>query len=84
MPDQTSFDPLDIWLRAPEVRRRCGGVTSMTLWRWQRDPELGFPQPRYINNVRYFSQRELEAWVASRPLGRDAEDIVRTQEAAAT
>ena len=42
------------------------GVTSMTLWRWTRDPEMGFPRPFYLGRYRYFRIAELEAWEASR------------------
>jgi predicted DNA-binding transcriptional regulator AlpA len=36
------------------------GVTSMTLYRWTRDPKLGFPQPVKINSRCYRIRRELE------------------------
>jgi hypothetical protein len=34
----------------------------MTLWRWLNDEELGFPQPRWIHNRRYWDERELDVW----------------------
>jgi hypothetical protein len=37
-------------------------VTSMTLWRWDRDPELGFPPPVKIRRRNYRSRRALEAF----------------------
>jgi len=39
----------------------------MTLWRWLRDPELGFPRPLVINGRRYWRESEIKAWLASRP-----------------
>ena len=38
----------DVYLHARAVRRRYGGRSDMALWRWMRDPNLGFPQPIYI------------------------------------
>jgi hypothetical protein len=32
-------------------------VTVMCIWRWQHDPELGFPQPTRINDISYTSAR---------------------------
>jgi predicted DNA-binding transcriptional regulator AlpA len=40
------------------------GVTSMTLWRWIRDPEMNFPRPVYLGRFRYWRIAELEAWEA--------------------
>ena len=38
------------------------GVTDRTISRWERDPELEFPQPSKINNRKYFSEDELASW----------------------
>jgi hypothetical protein len=37
-------------------------VTKMTLWRWTRDPTLGFPAAIKINGRTYRSRQQLEAW----------------------
>jgi hypothetical protein len=37
----------------------------MTLWRWQRNPELNFPLPIVINGRKYWALDELEAWERS-------------------
>jgi hypothetical protein len=42
------------------------GVSSMSLWRWDRTPELGFPKPIRIQNRKYRRLAELRAWEASR------------------
>lgn len=42
------------------------GVTEMTLWRWERDPLLGFPPPVVINSKKFFDVDELEAWERKR------------------
>jgi predicted DNA-binding transcriptional regulator AlpA len=52
----------------PQVCQRYG-VTPMTLWRWDRDPTLGFPKPIYIRNRKYRDERELDAFDASRAEG---------------
>jgi hypothetical protein len=45
----------------PKVWQRYG-VTSMTLWRWDRDLMLGFPQPIWIRGRKYRSRKALEAF----------------------
>jgi hypothetical protein len=57
----------DIFLDARAVRRRYGGRSDMALWRWIRDPDLGFPSPIYIQKIRYWRLADLIAWEASRP-----------------
>jgi hypothetical protein len=37
-------------------------VTLMTLWRWDRDPDLGFPRPIKIKTRNYRDIAELEAF----------------------
>jgi hypothetical protein len=34
----------------------------MSLWRWLRDPKLGFPRPMRINGRRFWKLAALEAW----------------------
>ena len=36
------------------------GITSMTLYRWSRDPSLNFPRAMKINNRNFRSRRSLE------------------------
>lgn len=45
----------------PRVRQRYG-VSSMTIWRWDNTPELGFPPPLRIAGRKYRRLAELEAW----------------------
>ncbi len=42
-------------------------VTSMSIWRWLRDPAMGFPRPVLFGRLRYWKLSELLAWEASRP-----------------
>lgn len=57
-----------VLLSAPAVRRRYNNLSDMGLWRWLRDPELGFPQPIYIRKRRYWQLGTLEAWERARDL----------------
>jgi hypothetical protein len=43
----------------PQVWREFG-ITSMTGWRWTRDPKLDFPPPVKIRNRCFRSRRQLE------------------------
>jgi predicted DNA-binding transcriptional regulator AlpA len=58
--------PDDAFLPASGVWNRYG-VTSMTLFRWLRDENLGFPRPVYIGRFRFWRISELEAFEAARP-----------------
>lgn len=48
---------------AREVRRRCAGISQVTLYRWLRDPALGFPQPIRINNRMFFAEERVADWL---------------------
>jgi len=50
----------------PRVRELCGGVSEMSIWRWQNDPELSFPQPVYIGRRRYWREADVIAWLDAR------------------
>lgn len=54
-------------INATAVRRMCGGVSDMTLWRWLNDPTIAFPKPIYIGKRRYFRQADISAWIETRP-----------------
>ena len=56
----------DGYLPARQVWERYG-VTSMSLYRWVRDPAMGFPAPVYIGRFRYWRLADLDAWERSRP-----------------
>jgi predicted DNA-binding transcriptional regulator AlpA len=56
-----------LYLTAAQVRARYGGISDMTLWRWLRNTELGFPKPRRINRLRYWKTNDLAEWERRRP-----------------
>lgn len=47
------------------------GVSLMTLWRWDHDPDLNFPKPVYIRKRKYRHAEELAEFDASRAAARD-------------
>jgi predicted DNA-binding transcriptional regulator AlpA len=49
-------------------------VSSMTIWRWQRDPEVEFPPPVKLgkNGRNYWWLPGIKEWEARRPGGRAA------------
>jgi len=51
-----STDP-EALITDTQTRDLCGGISTMTLWRWRRD--LGFPRPRKINGRNYNTRREI-------------------------
>jgi predicted DNA-binding transcriptional regulator AlpA len=50
-----------VYLPAAAVRSRYS-ISDMSLWRWLRDPKLGFPRPMRINGRRFWKLAALEAW----------------------
>jgi hypothetical protein len=48
MPSSSAYSTNE-FAPAPKVRRRYGDITDMTLWRWLRSENLGFPKPIYTN-----------------------------------
>lgn len=62
---ETSGD--DDLLISRAVRSACGGVSDMTIWRWQRDPDVRFPLPDLtIHRRRYWKKSTITAWKKSR------------------
>lgn len=51
-----STDP-EALITDTQTRDLCGGISTMTLWRWRR--EQGFPRPRKINGRNYNTRREI-------------------------
>lgn len=57
------------YLTARQVRARFGNVSDMSIWRWTRDPKLGFPQPIRINRRRLFKEADIAAFEARQAAG---------------
>lgn len=54
------------------VKHRYGGICDMTLWRWGRDPDLGFPAPIVINRRKYWRASDLDHWDSQHSLEASA------------
>jgi hypothetical protein len=59
----------DVLLTSAQARERIGGVTTMCIWRWMRDPRVRFPAPVKINNRNYWRLGDLRRWQAERAAG---------------
>lgn len=56
-------------LRFPEVRNRVGGVTNVTLWRWEKDGS--FPKRiRIGGNSAGWLESEIDDWIEKKAAGR--------------
>ena len=64
----------DCFLTGRGVRERYH-VTSMSIWRWLKDLEMGFPQPIRIGRLRYWKLSELIEWEAGRPRGSGPQPV---------
>jgi hypothetical protein len=53
------------WSRNSALARYLN-ISGMCLWRSQRDPEIGFPQPSTIKGVRYTDLNRIDEWMRSR------------------
>ena len=56
----------DKLLRSAAVKSRLGDISSQTLWRFSRDPELGFPKALTISGVRYWRTSAIEEFIEQR------------------
>ncbi len=52
----------DAMLNSAQTKARCGNVTDMCIWRWQRDARVQFPLPTKINSRNYWRLADLRAW----------------------
>jgi predicted DNA-binding transcriptional regulator AlpA len=39
------------------------GISSVTMWRWRNDPDMGFPRSVSINDRNYFRLLEVQTWI---------------------
>jgi hypothetical protein len=58
-----------LW-KSDQVRAYFGGISHVTLHRWLKNPELGFPKPRVIQRRRFWRPEEIEEF--SRRSGKQA------------
>ena len=61
------------YIGARRVRQRYDNISDMTLWRWIRDPDMGFPKPVYLGRYRFWRVADLQRWEAEQARrGKDA------------
>jgi predicted DNA-binding transcriptional regulator AlpA len=58
---------LSEWLGGAQLAALLG-VTTMTLWRWQRDHDLEFPEPAIIRDRKYWRRDDVHKWMLRRKL----------------
>lgn len=57
------------WLGGAQLAAHLG-VTTMTIWRWERDSKLNFPQPTVIRDRKYWSRNDINAWMRRMATGK--------------
>jgi predicted DNA-binding transcriptional regulator AlpA len=50
-----------VFITSAQIKSRFQ-ISGPTLWRWQRDLDLDFPKPMYINRLRYWRASDVDAW----------------------
>lgn len=58
--EKIADEPADQLVLDTNVAKEFGGVSLMTLYRWTKDPRLGFPPPIKIRTKNFRSRRALE------------------------
>ena len=68
------------YLSAAQVRRRYGGISDMTLWRWLTDEQSGFQCPLLvIQSRRLWRQVDLDRWDTERPTWQPPKHIDKSE-----
>jgi predicted DNA-binding transcriptional regulator AlpA len=57
------------WLSVARLTAMLG-VTSMTIWRWERNTRLTFPKPTVINDRKYWNRADINAWMRKMAVGK--------------
>lgn len=50
-------------LPATAAREYVGGISAMTEWRFEKDPDLDWPVPVRINRRKFYRVSELDAFL---------------------
>jgi excisionase family DNA binding protein len=67
-------EPPPRWVRNAELARYLN-VSGMCLYRWVRDPELGFPQPSVIGKINYTNLNIIDQWMRERVVVRTKKQV---------
>jgi predicted DNA-binding transcriptional regulator AlpA len=65
------------YITRKKILERFGGISVMTLWRWERDERLAFPKPTSINRRKYYDLAEIEAWERKRASASDSISVAK-------
>jgi predicted DNA-binding transcriptional regulator AlpA len=57
------------WVRNGALAKYLG-TTTMTVWRWRRNPAVNFPQASVINGIEYTDLQEVDEWMRARVVNR--------------
>jgi predicted DNA-binding transcriptional regulator AlpA len=57
------------WLTQAKLAATLG-VSTMTLWRWERMERVGFPAPTKINGRKYWKRSDIDEWMRERAVSR--------------
>jgi len=58
------------YLSSRELMEFVGGVSAMSIWRWENAPALNFPEPRRIGRRKFWRQSEVAEWLDRRANAR--------------
>lgn len=58
-------------MNSANVRARLGGVSAMTIWRYQQDTKLAFPRAITIRKRNFWDANEIEAFIARSAVAND-------------
>lgn len=54
--------PAIVRLGTAQLRRRLGGVSAVTLWRWYTATPPRLPVPHHIGSRKFWFEHEIEEW----------------------
>lgn len=58
-------------MNSKNVRERLGGLSPMTIWRYQQDEKLAFPRAITIRKRNFWDADEIEAFIARNAVAND-------------
>lgn len=50
-------------------------TSLMTIWRWRRDPKVGFPPASVINKIEYTDLDLVDQWMRDRVVDRATREV---------
>ena len=62
------MDTTQNFLTGPQVLKRYG-ISEMTLHRWQKNDNLGFPKPMIVNRRKFFKVEDIVQWERQKAAG---------------